>query len=733
MDARALLIQARREQRRSLDEFAAKRVLAGYGIPVPRSVVVSGAGDVAAACDGLDAPFAVKVMSPDILHKSDLGGVAVGLGTADDVRHAVEAMASSEAIRESRIDGYLIEEMAPAGQEVVVGGVRDPRFGPMIMVGLGGVFVEIMADVAFRICPITQDDARQMLGELRGAPLLSGARGGTPVSVDAIVDVLLRMGGADGLLLDLAGDVQETDINPLIVSEAGAVAVDARILLAPEKEGLAQARTNPAAPPRDAAAVLAEFTPLFEPRTVAVAGASASGGNLANAFIRRLKAFGFEGDIYPIHPSALQIEGLPAFASLVETPEPVDYAYVAVQAARVPEMLSMAGGRVRFAQVISSGFAEVPQGTELERKLIEAAGAGGCRLIGPNCLGVYSPRGRVTFPERASPDPGPIGIVSQSGGLATDMISRGQVRGLRFSGVITVGNSADLTSADMFEYFLADPGTRVIGMYLEDVKDGRRFFRLLGHARAAKPVVLLPGGRTRQGGRAAASHTGALAGDERVWKALAGQTGCVLADTLEQFLDVLLAFQLLTPRPDRPTERIVLFGNGGGSSVLATDIFARHGLDVVRFGEDTRAALEALELPPGTSIDNPIDAPVATLQIEDGRIAGKILEEAFATGGPDAVVMHLNLAAFTGRASEDVLDNLIGAALQVRDRYPGRAHFVLVLRSDEEPDTDAFKRHCRARALRAGIPVYDELSHAALPLAALRQFERYRRDRNGLA
>ena len=226
-----LIAAARAQSRAALDELAGKQLLAGFGVKVPRSVTVPNAGAAAAAA-GLTPPLAVKVMSPDILHKSDAGGVKIGLQNAHEVGEAINAMAILPAIKAARIDGYLIEEMAPAGQEIVVGSVRDPDFGPLIMVGLGGIFVEVLADVAFRICPITRLDAEEMLAELKGAAILEGARGRKPVSRDAIVDVLLKIGSDDGLLMRHADDFTEADINPLIVSETGAVAVDARFILA---------------------------------------------------------------------------------------------------------------------------------------------------------------------------------------------------------------------------------------------------------------------------------------------------------------------------------------------------------------------------------------------------------------------------------------------------------------------------------------------------------------------
>jgi len=226
-----LIAQARATKRAALDELAGKQLLASFGVSVPKSVVVQDAAAAAAECHQLKPPLVLKVVSPDILHKSDAGGVAVGLGSAAEVEGAVRAMMRQPAIENARIDGFLLEEMAPAGVEVVVGGLRDSQFGPLVMVGLGGVLVEVLADVAFRICPITRLDAGEMLDELKGAALLRGARGRKPVSREAIVDVLLKVGGERGLLMTHGEEIAEVDINPLIVSEHGAVAVDARFVL----------------------------------------------------------------------------------------------------------------------------------------------------------------------------------------------------------------------------------------------------------------------------------------------------------------------------------------------------------------------------------------------------------------------------------------------------------------------------------------------------------------------
>lgn len=231
MDIVDVIRAARAQGRSALDEPAAKAALAGSAIPVPRGGTASEPDEAVRVAEGLTPPLVVKLLSADALHKSDVGGVRVGLRTADEVRAAAEGIREAARTHGVAFDGVLVEEMAPAGTELVVGGFCDARFGPVVMVGLGGILVELFADVAFRICPIDERDARDMLAELRAAPLLDGLRGQVGVNRRAVVDALLHVGGRDGLLYAHAAEIAEIDINPLIASPDGAVAADARVVL----------------------------------------------------------------------------------------------------------------------------------------------------------------------------------------------------------------------------------------------------------------------------------------------------------------------------------------------------------------------------------------------------------------------------------------------------------------------------------------------------------------------
>jgi acetate---CoA ligase (ADP-forming) len=474
------------------------------------------------------------------------------------------------------------------------------------------------------------------------------------------------------------------------------------------------------------------FKPLFNPASIAVVGASATSVSAGNRFIRHLKNFGYQGRIVPVHPSAAEIEGLPAIPSISALSETVDYAYVAVGAAQVPSFIRSSAGHVRIAQVMSSGFGETEAGKGLQGELIEAAQAAGVRVIGPNCLGVYSPRARVTFTERTSPEAGSVGIVCQSGGLGIDIIRRGQNRGLRYSGLVTVGNCADVQPHELLEYFIQCDETSVIGLYLESASRGRNLFEVLRAAARQKPVVILKGGATSQGQRAVASHTGALASSEHGWQALGSQTGAVLVTHLDAFLDTLVAFQTLRLRAS-PARRVALFGNGGGTSVLGTDAMARAGFDVAPLGAQTVARLEALKLPAGSSVLNPIDVPAGALQQNEGRSAREIVEALSASGDVDVLVMHINMTVVLSFRHVDMLGNLIDAVLRVKaDGSPGM-HVVLVLRSDGDPDVEERKREYRQQAVQRGIPVFDELVPAAQALAGVRHVEAFRMRRSASA
>ena len=470
----------------------------------------------------------------------------------------------------------------------------------------------------------------------------------------------------------------------------------------------------------------AYFEPLMKPAVIAVVGASASGSNRANLFIDKLRDFDYPGKIYPVHVRAAEVEGMQAYPTLGDIPELVDYAYFAIPAKAVPGAIAAARGNLKFAHISSSGFAEVEGGEVLQEELLQAAREAGVRLLGPNCNGGYSPEGRFTMAHGASEEIGDIAIISQSGGMSVDFLRRGGAQGLRYRSIMALGNSADIGPSDLLEFHLADPKTSVIGFYLESVADGRRFFETLKRAEGKKPVVLLKGGQTQDGSRAVGSHTGTLAGENAAWDALCKQTGMILATTLDEFLNILLAFQVFEPHGARVTESIVMLGNGGGASVLGVDAFSRRGLRVPALSDDTCQALTNLNLAAGAGTTNPIDVSRAALTQHDSQAVENIIDIVMRHEPLDAFVLHVNMPVILtqGQGVDDV-EKIVAAAERGLAQHKNLAHFALVLRSDGTEEIDAVKRKHRSRALKSGMAVFDETVNAATALAAVSSYERF--------
>lgn len=719
-------------------EHEVKALIGEAGVPVPRGVVVplspavtsgsdTGSDGGFAAAAGLAEPLVLKAFGPGLLHKSEAGAVRL------DLRFDELGPAAAEMAARLRPAGFLVEEQAEPGVELIVGLVRDPAFGPVLLAGLGGVWTEALRDTALRLCPITEQDARRMLASLRGAELLRGWRGGPPVDVDAVVKLLMTVGGPGGLWERLK--LGEFELNPVIAGPSGVIAVDARYVPGTPAQSLAgdampnTPGTAPESPARDAMpnasgttpgnppgspgpatrspadVPVTDFLPLFEPGAVAVVGASTSRPNFGNMFLGFYRAAGVP--LVAVHPTAAEVSGMPSVPSLAAAE--VDYALVAVPADRCAEVVRQAGG-VPFVQVMSGGFGEAGR-PELESELVAAAREAGTRLLGPNCMGVYCPRGRQTFVGGGLGPAGTVALISQSGGLAGEVIKVGERRGLAFSRVATVGNAADVTPAELLRWLARDPETRAVGLYLEDPRNGSELYAALRDAPV--PVVLLVGGRSGQGRRAAASHTGGLVSDLRIWEAVAEQSGVALVTSQDDLIGVLAYFQAHGTRTVHGDEVLVV-GPSGGASVLAADAFDRAGVRLAPLPGDRLDALRGLGV---VATGNPLEVPVGPM----GR-AGLVAEVIDALGVPYAdVVAHVNVQAFFTYASahgdpgEPLYAYTRALAAAQADRPDTR--ISLVTRNGDCAPPGVEDEVGRIAAA-AGIPVYRTMEAAAVAVAA---------------
>jgi len=474
----------------------------------------------------------------------------------------------------------------------------------------------------------------------------------------------------------------------------------------------------------------------FNPGAIAIVGASASNRPVAQymapaglSFARSLKRFGFPGNIYPIHPTANEVLGLKAYPSLHSVPEHVDLVIVSVPAPDVAAVLEdcIAAG-IKNVQVFTAGFKESgeEEGIRLEAEITSIARKGSINLIGPNCVGLcYVPRARLAVWDGLTAEPGPVSFISQSGGHTLQFTHYGQGLGIRFSKVISYGNAAILDSTDFLEYLASDPETEIICLYVEGVKDGPKLTRLVRDISPIKPVIVWKGGTGEFGKRAAASHTGSLAGEEKVWEAFFKQTGAVRANSLEELADLVLSFLYLSPPQGH---RVGVILNGGGYSVWAADTCGREGLEVPTLSPETQRRLGEFIPAAGTSIKNPLDAEVL---FRDVNRFDKALKLVAADPLIDMLILCIHLDILR-EAGEEQLKGLAGL-LQDFASESTLGKPVAAILDSWGGDTLVREERQRLSTLlpELGIPVYRTLARATRVLPRFAAYHQFVRETKG--
>ena len=705
----------------TVPEPEVKALLAAAGVAVPKGVVAAYADTVAnpsmladlVAAHGMDEPLVLKGFGGSLVHKSDVGAVRLGVA-AYELNYEAAQMAVAVTEVGGRLDGFLVEEQADAGVELLVGVVDRPPFGPVAALGLGGTLTEVLDEVVLRLAPISRADAEEMVTGFKGAELLAGFRGHPPVDVDSLIELLLAVAGPDGLAEQLGDSLGELECNPVIATPDGAIAVDARLITREVPIG-----AQPEPPKTD-------FGPLFAPRGIAVAGASTSRPGFGNTFLTAYKELGWgPGTLCAVHPKASEVDGIPAVPSVADIDGEVDYVVGAVPAAACADLVRGAAGKAQFVHVISGGFREASaEGADLEDELANAARESGVRVLGPNCLGAYAPAGRQTFLRNAPTEAGRVSMISQSGGLAGDMVKGGAIRGIRLSKLCTVGNSIDVTPGELLEWLVDDPDTAIIGMYLEDPRDGRRLYNALHAAKGHKPVVMLVGGRTAQGRGAAVSHTGALVADHRIWDAISASAGVSIVGTIEELLAAVAYLQRWSDADISGEHDTLVLGVGGGASVLGTDAADRAGLVTTTVSDQGQQALRNLGYGVGASVRNPIEIGFGPVSEPDVLVQAldPILE---AQPYPD-VVVHTNVQAFFSYAGDGVerLFPIIETTAAATTQWP-HTRLSLVLRNIDCAPPDIAAR-IQQTCLNANLPTFTRFTEAMIAIAATKRHARNR-------
>lgn len=594
-----------------ITEESAKEILTAYGIKVPMYALVKTESEAAEKAKKIGFPLVAKVVSPEILHKTDVMGVKVGLSSEAEV---IEAFADMQERLSKRyeIKGILLEKMVPSGIELIVGLQNDPQFGPVIMFGMGGINTEIFKDISFRVLPITKEDAREMIEDLKGKQLLKGFRGAEAVDIDMLCTALVNIGN---LGTDIANYYESIDFNPVIAYPQDYYVVDAKIILKDKPYAEAISKSQPDSSYMDV---------FFNASSIALIGASPERGKVGNSVFESLVKHEYKGKVFPVNAKGYpEIMGIKAYKSLEDISEQVEVVVVTVDLRFVPDLLKICGKKNIHNMVIISGGGKELGGERaaIEQEVKDISSELKVRIIGPNCIGMFNGENRLDcafqgHERMIRPRNGHVAFLSQSGTVGIAFMETADSFGM--SKMISYGNRSDVDEADMIWYLSEDPQTKVIGLYVEGLGDGRKFMNTAKKVihEAKKPVIVFKNGRTIRGAKQAMSHTGSLGGSYAVVKGALDQAGIISVNSYEELTGSLKA---LIWQPVPSGNRVAMVSNGAGPVIAAIDHFEELGLVVAEISEATKKAFKE-HYPPTYVIGNPCDI-TGSANADDYRFA----------------------------------------------------------------------------------------------------------------
>jgi len=617
MDINELIKKAKKAGKKALSESESKLFLKEYKIPVINEKVVLNKDDTVKTAEEIGFPVVLKGLGAKLLHKTELGLVHLNLTDSQSVENAAISISEKGG---DKLEGFLIQPQLKGKREFVAGLFQDDQFGPVVMFGTGGVFAEALSDVTFRIAPLTKTDAKQMLDEIKAHSLLGNFRGENAADRDQLIDTLL---GLSRIGMEYT-DVSEIDINPLIISADGSVcAVDALVLL-DDKE-----TRNQYLPAVDPVSIRS----IFYPDSIAFIGASAQIGKWGYTLVVNTASGGFKGKMFLVNPKGGTIAGRRVYKSVSEIPDKIDLAVVTIPASRVLDLIPQFKEKnIKNMLLITSGFAETgEEGRKLEKNLVKKAEAAGILVLGPNTMGICNPHTDFYCTgSPVQPMAGSTAVVAQSGNMGVQLLAFSDQQGIGIRGFCGSGNEAMVTIEDFLDGFEMDSITNTVMLYIESVKNGRRFFESAKRVGKKKPVVMLKGGQSNAGNKAAASHTGALTTDSKVFDAVCRQAGIVKVEQPMDLLDLAAAFSSL-PLPKG--NRAAIMTIGGGWGVVTADLCSQFGLEVPELSPEIIKRIDKI-LPPYWSRSNPVDL----VGENDTSIPMTVIEELLKWDRCDAVI-----------------------------------------------------------------------------------------------
>lgn len=449
--------------------------------------------------------------------------------------------------------------------------------------------------------------------------------------------------------------------------------------------------------------------PIFEPRSIAVIGASRTPGTVGYEIVHNLLADGYTGAIYPVNPKASAVHSIPAYPTVSDIPHDIDLGIISVPKQMVIATAEECGRKgVRALVVISAGFKEIGgSGVEREQELLEVAVRYGMRMVGPNCLGVLNTSPAVSMNATFAPimpPPGPVSFASQSGAMGVTILDYAAEYGIGVNHFVSVGNKADVSGNDLIEYWSRDPATRVILMYLENFGNPQKFTRIAREVTRHKPIIAVKAGRTAAGARAASSHTGALAGLDSATDALLAQCGVIRVETVEDLFDLAMAFSHL---PVPTGNRVAIVTNAGGPGIIIADACESNGLRIAELSEDTQAKLRAA-LPEEASVRNPVDMIASATPATYRVVLDAVLQDEHVDAVVAAFVPPLRVK------QEEVAASIV----EVRQKHPGKPMLAVLMGRKGLPEG-------REKLNEAHVPAYIFPESAAKALAAMYQYRQW--------
>jgi acetyltransferase len=709
----------------TLSEAASKQLLVPYGVPFAKEQVCATAFQAIAAAEAIGYPVVIKLSGDHIAHKTERGLVRLNIANTAQAEQACVDLMALVTAKDGDVS-FLVAEMVKGDRELIIGVINDPQFGYMVALGIGGIFAEAIDDVVLRPLPVSVEQATQMIDEVHHQSILGAFRGSQPIDRVQLAQVLSSM----GQVCATHPEIESLDINPLIArSDGSLVAVDALIEIG--RQQTLGNETQPKFVPTQA-----HFSALFNPRAIVVIGASSHPGKFGFVSLHNALVNNFAGGVYATNLQSENILGVQTVADLSELPVgEIDIAFFCTPASSNEALLKQCADLgIKSAFIASAGYRESGEAGELaEASLLRLANSLDMLIAGPNGQGVVSTPSSLCLQIVAPyPPVGGISVASQSGNFVSSFLNYSQQSGVGIARAISAGNATQISVENFLHFFASDDETKVALTYVENVGNGESLLQAMKHITAVKPLVVLKGGATAAGSKAAQSHTGAMASNDRVFLGATRSAGAIKVSSVEGAFDTAATF---ATQPLPRGKRVAVLTTVGGWGVVTADAIARDGiLDLVDLSDDLMSQLSAL-LPPRWSRNNPIDCA-------GGETRDTVTEIMDIVAGHDSIdaVIFLGIGIQSNQAKmmkagkfypDNGLERIVAYHEKQDERYAmtarevSRKHGKPILIATELAVTDP-QNSGPASVRESGAYCYPTGARAAASLAHLYEYAKYR-------